>query len=300
MDSLAVTREEFRLEMNKLLEFLAQGLGGVPGTFTTENVDPLALLLAGAPKLLQSATPLDNDETTRVPSTEWVRKKSGMLGPAQSGFRNILINGTLGFNQRNVAIAAAAVGSYGPDRWKRTAGGMTQIVEEGGYVPNRKYTLSGNGVTTQVLTSPISGHWTLPNMPITANYIQLEQGEVATAFEVRPLQLELAMCQRYYQNIWVSGTGGKYPAHPDGYLTFAASFAIMRTAPTIASGGVGHADIISGVNQAQMGATFGYGGVITSRATSCTATLIGILQAGVSSSGTFWAVSYPVKLDAEL
>ena len=300
MDALTVTREEFRLEMNKLLEFLAQGLGGVQGTFTTEDVDPLALLLAGEPKLLQSATPLDNDETTRVPSTEWVRKKSGMLGPAQSGFRNILINGSLGINQRGVAIAAAAVGSYGPDRWKRTAGGMTQIIEDRGYLPGHKYTLSGNGVTTQVLTAPASGNWTLPNVPITANYIQLEQGEVATTFEQRPLQLELAMCHRYYQKTWVSGAAGKYPAHPDGYAHFAANFAAMRTAPTVASGGAGHADVMTGTNTAQMGATFNYIGVIAGRTTYCCATFIGVLQAGVSSSGTVWAASYPVKLDAEL
>ena len=73
MDSLVITREEFRLEMHKLLEFLAQGLGGVPGTFTNENVDPLALLLAGAPKLLTTAIPPAADNSQRLPSTSWVK-----------------------------------------------------------------------------------------------------------------------------------------------------------------------------------------------------------------------------------
>ena len=73
MDALTVTREEFRLEMNKLLEFLAQGLGGVPGTFTNEAIDPLALLLAGAPKLLATAEPPANDKSLRLPTTQWVK-----------------------------------------------------------------------------------------------------------------------------------------------------------------------------------------------------------------------------------
>jgi hypothetical protein len=185
--------------MNKLLEFLAQGLGGVPGTFTTEDIDPLALLLQGEPKLLQAATPPANDETTRIPTTEWVRKLSGLLAKPQAGLRNLLINGDLSINQRNVTIAAAAVGAFGPDRWKKTAGGMTQVVEVGGFTPGAKHTLSGTGVTTQVLTAPASGNWTLPDVPITATNIQLERGEVATEFEVRPPALEMLLCRRYGQ-----------------------------------------------------------------------------------------------------
>ena len=72
MDALTVTREEFRLEMNKLLEFLAQGLGGVPGTYSNEVIDPLALLLAGEPKLLSTAIPPAADDSQRLPSTSWV------------------------------------------------------------------------------------------------------------------------------------------------------------------------------------------------------------------------------------
>jgi len=40
--------------------------------------------------------------------------------------RNILINGNLAVNQRGVSIASAATDAYGEDRWKKTAGGMTQ------------------------------------------------------------------------------------------------------------------------------------------------------------------------------
>ena len=116
------------------------------------------------------------------------------------GSRNVIINGDLKINQRAVTIAAAAVGAYGPDRWKKVdATNMTQIVEDVNFVPGAKYTLSWKGGTPQVLTAPASGHWTLPNIPITATEVQLELGEVATPFERRSYGQELVLCQRYYE-----------------------------------------------------------------------------------------------------
>ena len=128
----------------------------------------------------------------------------GQLVPTNGalGFRNVLINGDLNINQRNVTIAAAAFGAYGPDRWKKVnATNMTQIVEDVNFVPGAKYTLSWKGGTPQVLTAPATGHWTLPNIPITATEIQLELGEVATPFEKRPMQIELLLCERFYCSV---------------------------------------------------------------------------------------------------
>jgi hypothetical protein len=141
------------------------------------------------------------------------------------GSRNVIINGMVNINQRGVTIAAAAVGAYGPDRWKKVdATNMTQIVEDVNVVPGAKYTLSWKGGTPQVLTAPGSGHWTLPNIPITATEIQLELGEVATPYERRSYGQELALCQRYARTSYISMvTSGYAQDYP---------FAEMRAAPT--------------------------------------------------------------------
>jgi hypothetical protein len=114
--------------------------------------------------------------------------------------RNILINGNLTVNQRGGSVASAPIGNYGEDRWKKTAGGMTQIIEEVNYLPSTVYTLSGTNVTTQQITSPASGNWTLPDIPVTARLVQLEIGDTATPFEHRSYGQELALCQRYFVN----------------------------------------------------------------------------------------------------
>ena len=148
------------------------------------------------------------------------------IGGASGGFRNILINGDMQINQRGVTIAAAANGTYGPDRWKKVdASNMTQIVEARNYKPNSTYTLSGTGVTTQQITSPASGNWTLPNVPITATKIQLEEGSIATTFEQRPIGLELSLCERYYEH--VTGVSLTTP-----YSTFMMR-QTKRTVPTL-------------------------------------------------------------------
>ena len=152
------------------------------GTLTTDSIinisDPTGVIQVGGIDVFRFGS--DN---------------SGQL----AGFRNILINGDMRINQRGVTIATAANGAYGPDRWKRVdASNMTQIVESGNFVPSATYTLSGIGVTTQQLTSPASGDWTLPNIPIAATKVQLELGSIATPFENRPIGLELSLCQRYY------------------------------------------------------------------------------------------------------
>lgn len=69
--------------------------------------------------------------------------------------------------------------------------------------------------------------------------VQLEVGSVATAFELRPEQVELALCQRYFQRI-AADSSGPYAAFGGGVITSATSALIyskypvnMRALPTL-------------------------------------------------------------------
>ena len=155
-----------------------------------------------------------------------------------AGFRNILINGAMRINQRGVTIAAAANGAYGPDRWKKVdASNMTQIVEAGNFEPSTIYTLTGTGVTTKQITSPASGNWTLPNIPIAATKIQLEKGSIATPFELRPIGFEFLLSCRYFYKITSAGVNQRLGL-AQIYSTTQGALVLnhpvpMRAAPTV-------------------------------------------------------------------
>ena len=164
---------------------------------------------------------------------------TSLNGGQLAGFRNVLINGAVSINQRGTTYAAAATGAYWADRWKKTAGGMVQIIEDGNYAPSTVHTLSGTGVTTQQVTSPANGNWTTPDVPSTATNIQLEPGPVATSFEHRPVGLELSLCQRYFvkQDFGTSSTA-KSVAYSTGNFTTQLPYLYyfpveMRAQPTV-------------------------------------------------------------------
>jgi len=123
---------------------------------------------------------------------------------SQVAFRNILINPrvntSFAVNQRGFGgdWSTLANGDYGYDRWARKdASTIAQVIEEGNYKSNTTYTLSGVNVTTQQITSPASGNWQV-EVPNTAQDVQLEEGAVATPFELRPIGMDIFFCQRYY------------------------------------------------------------------------------------------------------
>ncbi len=202
---------------------------------------------------------------------------------------NVLINGSMVINQRGVVISAASVGEYGPDRWKRTAGGMTQIVEEGNFKPSTVYTLSGDNVTEQQVTSPASGHWTLPDVPITATNIKLEEGIVATPYQLRNKGEELSLCERYFE---IQDTGdqttpmmrpsSESTGAPYGGIVFRT---VKRVAPTVSfsaasAGGSLIPSNLAAVNQ----------NIYNAQLTSSTAL----------ASGGSTALRYKAEIDAEL
>lgn len=73
MDSATVTREQFRVAMSNLLEYLAGALGNVTGTYSSETVNPANVRLRGTPQLASDAIPGSSDNSNRIPSTAWVR-----------------------------------------------------------------------------------------------------------------------------------------------------------------------------------------------------------------------------------
>jgi hypothetical protein len=159
----------------------------------------------------------------------------GGQGGSSLSFRNILINGEVTrINQRGFDgnWAGLSTGEYGYDRWKKAdASNISQIVEEGNFIPDAEYVLSGTNVTTQVVTAPSSGNWTI-TVPNTASYVQLERGSVASPFEHRPIGMELSLCQRYYfkSSYYICPAIRSY-----GFWTFYFPVA-MRAQPNIIGG----------------------------------------------------------------
>jgi len=184
------------------------------------------------------------------------------------GTRNILFNADFRINQRvYVSAATLAAGAYGHDRFKAGASGgdysftqlasstqvtiasgksLIQVVEDknvvgGSYVLSwtgtalarvgvNSATPSGTFVVSPVL---ITGQTAGTTMSVefnagTLDTAQLELGTVATPFERRPVGLELALCQRYFQL--------NLPAM--GYSTSTVNISLivavtkMRTTPT--------------------------------------------------------------------
>ena len=144
-----------------------------------------------------------------------------------AGFKNYIINGKKVINQRN---STSTDNSYNQDRWYKAGNNWFQGIEgDGNLISGKKYTLSWVGsatasyyvgtatsttINSQTFTAIANGgSFTLTisagqNLWIkfasdatgsTFNFVQLEEGSVATPFEHRPIGLELSLCQRYYE-----------------------------------------------------------------------------------------------------
>lgn len=148
-----------------------------------------------------------------------------------SGLRNLIINGDFRINQRGYVSGAAttAANQYTVDRWRvvtsgqnitlassgngfivtAPSGGLEQVIE-GSSIAAGTYTINWAGTATCTVggTTRAKGdsfsvtantNLTVRFSSGTVSQVQLEQGNVATGFEVRPSGLELILCQRYYE-----------------------------------------------------------------------------------------------------
>lgn len=146
--------------------------------------------------------------------------------------RNRIINGNFRVNQRGYVSGAATSGAnqYTLDRWRvvtsgqnltfaasgngfqvtAPAGGIEQVIE-GANVEGGQYTISWVGTATCTINgTPATngGTYTLTagvNQTVrfsagTVSLVQLEPGDSKTSFDHRPIDVELAACQRYYES----------------------------------------------------------------------------------------------------
>lgn len=194
-----------------------------------------------------------------TPTTNTQAANKAYVDSAYSGFKNYIINGKKVINQRSLT---STDNSYNQDRWYKAGVNWFQGIEgDNNLISGKTYTLSWVGVATasyyvgnttsatvnaQTFT-PIAngGSFTLTisvgqNLWIkfvsdatgsTFNFVQLEEGSVASPFENRPYGLELSLCQRYYESGSISFTA--YAVTGARYGQPYRMSGIKRVAPTV-------------------------------------------------------------------
>jgi hypothetical protein len=217
--------------------FLATSVGGIQSimyAYDTNGVvgfgaasnHPLTLLQNNQEKMR-----IDTSGNVTFQATgSAVNNVASINGGQLAGFRNRVINGNFGINQRGVSgTVTLAAGIYGHDRWKAGAGGCTytfatvnnvttitisagtlQQVIEGLNLESGTFKLSWTGTATGrvdsgsygasgVVGTAVGGtNQTIEFATGTVSKVMYEFGSVATTFEQRPYGTELDLCQRYY------------------------------------------------------------------------------------------------------
>ena len=219
---------------------------------------------AGAWVVTDPAAPVLPITTANIADANVTTAKLAFDGGALSGFRNRIINGNFQINQRAYVSGTATTGAnqYTFDRWRvvvsgqsatftttgidtlvtAPAGGLEQVIEganvEGGtcvlnWTGTATATVNGSAVAKLgTFTLTAGSNATLRFSSGTVGLVQLEPGTVATPFERRPIGIELALCQRYYETGDARVTGSAGGA--GGTATNSVSFAVdKRASPTV-------------------------------------------------------------------
>ena len=181
---------------------------------------------------------------------------SSLNGSALGGFRNWVMNGHFTVNQRG-GDKTPPLGEYGFDRWKGVPGGLEQTIEA---LPAGRYTLSWTGggmASIGGVTAPSAFVIDLPGgdtsliVPATADFVQLEPGEVHTPFEHRPIGIELALSQRYFQTAAVTGicfNNAGDTSGTEGYISVSLSTTMRAVAPTLSKTHISYSGTFGGGN----------------------------------------------------
>ena len=198
-------------------------------------------------------------EDAPIDGLEYLRKDGLWAVPTSSqeyftGFKNVLVNPNGLVNQPDFDGNWGITANYGYDMWYKTnATHKAQLIEDSALRDGMTYTLSwtsltgedgvivaGDGSTTSG-QSPLTmvgmnlgvADQTRVELPFDAKDCQLERGVNQTDFEVRNIQMELALCQRHFYRhddigtVWVYATAGTAKAWGVYILPV-----VMRTNPT--------------------------------------------------------------------
>jgi hypothetical protein len=251
---------------------------------------------------------------------------------SQVGMKNRIIDGGFTINQRGyVSGTSLPSGTYGHDRWKGgasagtytftqgalgvnttitiTAGSIIQVIEGCNLPEGGTYVLSWTGTAQGRLnggtygssgTVTVTGWVAGTNLNVefntgTCGSVQLEKGSTATSFDYRPYGTELALCQRYYEQMVAAGSSTL--SIGQCYSTTAILFSILfrvtkRTAPTFSNGGNLIALTAAGANAGGT-PSLNSASVDSARVdlTGCTSIVAGNASALFALSGSFIAFS---------
>lgn len=169
MDNVAVTREEFRQDIGEFLEYIAQALGNVSGTYTTETINPTAVVLQGSPTI--DANPAAADNTLRIPSTSWVQSYISTGGGAPGDAQ---INFNAGNGLSETGTNATANQSVNTTKTLSVLAADTTISVAAGGVSVNQTTL--DGIYVKRSGSALTGSLTTPERTITGAAFNLATG----------------------------------------------------------------------------------------------------------------------------
>ena len=227
MDNVAVTREQFRQDIGEFLEYIAQALGNVPGAYTTEAVDPTAVILQGTPTI--DANPPAADSSLRIPSTSWVQSyitSGGAIG-----------NGQINFNAGN-GLAETGTNALANQNTDTTKTFSIQA-------SNNSLTVDGTGISVNVATlaadflrltgGNLTGGVTQTERTITAGAFDLATGNFWTAGAIavpNPTNAVAGMSGLIRFTAQPTGFGANFRGTP-GVTTTPAIVPFYVEAPTV-------------------------------------------------------------------
>ncbi len=226
----AMTSESYATEAVDVFvkKYTSNGNGTFTATITTDFS-----ALHWAEKALDAAqgdaVDISYDNSTSNLTSSNVQDGLDEIAVRPSGFKNYIINGKKAVNQR---VLTSTDNSYNQDRWYKAGVNWYQGIEgDNNLISGKTYTLSwvgtatasyyvgtatsvtinaqsftaisndGNFILTITTGQNLWVKFSSDAMGSTFNYVQLEEGSIATPFEQRPIGLELSLCQRYYQVI---------------------------------------------------------------------------------------------------